>query len=304
MLLDLGNPEALEWITNCIHKRLTEADIDTFRSDFNMSPLDHWRQNDPRDRQGILENHWCTGYLAFWDELLRRNPNLLIDSCASGGKRNDLETMRRSIILWRSDRAGGAYESQCQTYGISFWLPYHGSHGGQPDPYVFRSCMYPAIVTSYNKEKEFDYNLIRRLFGQWRQIAPNYFGDYYPLTPYSLAKTNVWMAWQFDVPESGEGMVQAFRRPGNDSVASQRFKLRGLSPDTKYELTDFDDQVKTRISGRELMEKGLEVHINDQPGAKVIKYKAESLSKWQAQYNLPETDLQTNIRPGSMEGNT
>lgn len=35
------------------------------------------------------------GYLAYWDELRRTNPDLFIDSCASGGRRNDLETMRR-----------------------------------------------------------------------------------------------------------------------------------------------------------------------------------------------------------------
>ena len=44
-----------------------------------------------------------TGYLAFWDELRRRHPGLLIDTCASGGRRNDLETLRRAIPLWRAD---------------------------------------------------------------------------------------------------------------------------------------------------------------------------------------------------------
>jgi hypothetical protein len=33
-----------------------------------------------------------------------------------------------------------------------------------------------------------DYDTLRGLVAQWRQIGPCYFGDYYPLTPYSLDK--------------------------------------------------------------------------------------------------------------------
>ena len=49
------------------------------------------------------------------------------------------------------------------------------------------------------------------LVAAWRSVAPYYYGDYYPLTPYSLDATD-WVAWQFDCPEKDGGMVQAFRR--------------------------------------------------------------------------------------------
>ncbi|MBM4095074.1 MAG: hypothetical protein FJ276_37545, partial [Planctomycetes bacterium] len=39
----------------------------------------------------------------FWDGLLQRHPHLLIDNCAEGARKIDLETIRRSIVLWRSD---------------------------------------------------------------------------------------------------------------------------------------------------------------------------------------------------------
>ena len=122
-LLNLGNPQARQWITDHLHQVLTDNQVGIFRSDFNMDPLDHWRQNDARDRQGITENHYVTGYLAFWDALLERDPNLLIDSCASGGRRNDLETMRRSVPLWKCDYAVEPVGMQCQTYGLAMWLP-------------------------------------------------------------------------------------------------------------------------------------------------------------------------------------
>ena len=131
--------------------------------------------------------------------------------------------------------------------------------------------MTPALGTNLDlQDRTLDYALLRRLTDQWRQIADMYFGDYYPLTPYSL-KEDVWMAWQFDRPDLGKGMVQAFRRKGvNDS--SFTIKLRGLEPQTPYELVNFDVQGKSNMTGQELMEKGLVVNIPDQPGAVVIAY--------------------------------
>ncbi len=276
-LLDLGHPEALQWITDRVHNRLTEEDIDIFRSDFNFSPSEHWQQNDPPDRQGILENHWVRGYLTFWDELLRRKPNLLIDSCASGGKRNDLETLRRSIILWRSDRDrnhDGGWSMQCQTYGISFWVPYHGAGAGNIDKYVFRSCMYPSLVGMYDlRRDDLDYDLLKQLLNEWRQINKYFFGDYYPLTPYSLYN-DVWMAWQFDQPGEGEGVVQVFRHAENDETDRVRiFKLRGLEPQARYELVNFDIAEKTTLTGQELMENGLNINIPEKPAAVIVIYK-------------------------------
>ncbi|MCX6927693.1 MAG: alpha-galactosidase, partial [Verrucomicrobia bacterium] len=126
-LLNLGNDEARIWLTDHVDRLLTEQGIDLYRQDFNMDPLGAWRSNDTPDRQGITEIKHVTGYLAYWDELRRRHPNMLIDSCASGGRRNDLETMRRAVPLWRSDYAFEAIGHQCMTYGISLWLPYHGT---------------------------------------------------------------------------------------------------------------------------------------------------------------------------------
>jgi alpha-galactosidase len=283
MLLDLGNAEARKWITDRVHDVLTAEDIDVYRSDFNMDPLDHWRQNDAADRQGITENHWVTGYLTFWDELLRRNPKLLIDSCASGGRRNDLETMRRSVPLWKSDYAIEPVGMQCQLYGLAFWLPYFGNCGGQMDPYVFRSNMNPAIAKGTwedrtpghdVRDKKQDYNRLLQMIGQWRQMAGNYAGNYYPLTPYSVAN-DVWMAWQFDRPEQGEGMVQAFRREKCEA-GSLCVKLRGLEPDAVYVLTDVDKPGTTELTGRELQDKGLSIASEQPRSAVIVTYRKKT----------------------------
>jgi alpha-galactosidase len=132
--------------------------------------------------------------------------------------------------------------------------------------------MAPAISSIWDlRRKDLDYNLLRRFIAQWRQVADNYYGDFYPLTPYRT-ENDVWMAWQFDRPEAGEGMVQVFRRPDSPTV-SANFKLHGLERATHYSVTNLDLPGSVEMSGRELMEKGLLVSLKKQPDSALITYR-------------------------------
>ena len=284
-LLNLGNPEALKWLINHVDRTLTEQGIEFYRQDFNMDPLPFWRGADASDRQGMTENLYVQGYLAYWDALRQRHPNLRIDSCASGGRRDDLETMRRAVPLIRSDYLFEPTSQQNHHFAFASWIPYHGAGFvvGQSaigfkvqdeiDPYAFRANMSPSLTLCYDmRRKDFDYELARRLFTQLKQIGPNYLGDFYPLTPYSLAN-DVWLAWQYDRPEAHEGLVQAFRRPDSDYEAA-RFKLRGLEAGARYIVTDLDRPSEPQtFTGEELAKHGLLITIPRQPGAVVLTYK-------------------------------
>jgi len=273
-LLNLGDPNAREWLTNHVDKLLTEQGIDLYRQDFNIDPLDFWRKNDAPDRQGITENKHVMGYLSYWDELRRRHPSLLIDSCASGGRRNDLETLRRAVPLLRSDYIMDPVGNQSHTYGIAFWMPYYGTGTGSGaiDAYLLRSAMCPHFTACFDmRRRDLPFDLIRRVLGQWRKFAECFFGDYYPLTPYSL-EPDVWIGWQFDRPDLGEGVVQMFRRE-RSLYESARVKLNGLDPAAHYQVTHLDTHASAEMTGKELMEKGLRIVLEDQPGSAVITYK-------------------------------
>ena len=271
-LLKLGDPACRAWLVEHIDRLLTEQGIDLYRQDFNIDPLPYWRAADAEDRQGIAEIRHVEGYLAYWDELLRRRPGMLIDSCASGGRRNDLETLRRAVPLLRSDYLFEPVGEQNHTYGISFWMPFNGTGFLTVDPYLVRSQMSPEFTIGVDtRRRDQDYDLLRKLVQQWRQVAPCYLGDYYALTAYSPAN-DVWMAWQFDRPDSGEGFVQAFRRAecGQSTV---RLKLRGLDPAAQYVLTDFDTGPRGQLSGAQVLDEGLLVEAQEQPQAVVIAYR-------------------------------
>ena len=287
-LLDLGNPAARAWVTDHVDRMIREQGIDLYRQDFNMDPLNNWRHGESADRQGMRENLYVQGYLAYWDELRRRHPGMLIDSCASGGRRNDLETMRRALPLLRSDYQsftadpGYANGNQGHTYGLSSWIPFFGQgvylNPGDQSYYV-RSHMSPSFGICWDVRKpDLDWNFYRKMVAQFRRTADLMLADYYPLTSWSLDDSN-WIAWQYNRPETGEGMIQAFRRDKCED-ATRTFRLNGLDPTAQYEVTNFDVAGSTKVSGgstplttgKDLMEKGLSMAIQDKPGSAVIAY--------------------------------
>jgi alpha-galactosidase len=271
-LVNLGDPEVLQWVIERTDSLIKSEGIDLYRNDFNMDPLPYWRANDLEDRQGMTEMKHVTNYLAWWDELRKRHPDMLIDSCASGGRRNDLETMRRSVPLLRSDYIFEPIGQQCHTYGLASWLPYFGTGMIESDTYSYRSLMSPNMISCFDmQDPKLDYDAIRRLYNEWRQMVPSMLGDFYPLTAYSLDNRN-WMAWQFNRPETGEGVVQAFRR-AESPFESATFKLSGLQPEKEYLLTDFNTSATTVSRGKDLMEKGLPVEIQDKPGSGLLIYR-------------------------------
>jgi len=275
-LLNEGNPVALEWLINHVDSLIKSQGIDWYREDMNGGgPLPAWRKNDPAERQGITENLYVQGHLVFWDALKQRNPKLRIDACASGGRRNDLETMRRAVPLLRSDFQWPSMENiikgnQGQTYGLSFWLPFQGTGTYYYDLCSMRSFYMAGFgmgeLTPENSAAQ------RQAYAECRKIAPvMLFGDYYPLTPYSL-QPDKWIGWQFNRFDQGYGIIQVFRRENCDENSIQ-VHLFGLKPEAQYELTNFDITGSWKMSGLELMEKGLTVEIRERPGAAIVHYR-------------------------------
>lgn len=158
------------------------------------------------------------------------------------------------------------------TYGISSWIPFHGTGVKEPDAYLFRSMMTPYPNCLWDARRtDLNYDELRRLTAQWKQAAPNYAGDYYPLTSDSLDR-DTWIGWQFDRPEAGEGMVQIFRREGSIYRAAD-LVLHGLDRTAQYTITDLDSPGKPRqMIGSDLMNTGLPVEINTRPGSILLTY--------------------------------
>jgi len=284
-LADMGNAEFREWLQERVFSILEKGGISLYRQDYNVNPLPHWQAADARRgpyRNGISENHCVTGYLAYWDAIIARFPDMMIDSCASGGRRNDLETMRRSISIHKTDADYSAFDRK-QAMHLSFyqWLPYFGTlvngpnYEGNPDKYAYRSANVPWCAFTYDVRKSAEENGIEEglaAMKEWRDTNMFFYGDYYPLTAWSHDATT-WIGWEFYDEEKGGGILQFFRRDKSEET-ERTVKVYGVEKDKNYLVHDYDTNYETMMTGQSLSEQGIIVKIPEKRSSALIKFTA------------------------------
>lgn len=291
-LYNFANDEAANYMMRLIDGKIKEFGLDIYRQDCNVNPADYWDAGykvTGERRPGFTENKYVVNFLSFWDYLLANNPGLIIDNCASGGRRICLETIRRSEVLWRCDSCHDATAEQCHTYGLSYWLPLQGtgtlmlrdlSAGEAPnrdqytDSYAFRSCMSSTLILSWNfssypYSKEL-FDLYGGYVDQYMDIRGYFTKDYYPLTP-AVTANDKNLAMQYNDPQESSGIILAFRR---EYSGTQDIKvlLNGLESGAQYRVWDIDTNADVVKSGSALMNSGLTITIPVQPGAVILKY--------------------------------
>jgi alpha-galactosidase len=259
-LLDLGDAEARTWVLATVSKQIREAGVAIYRQDFNFYPSFFWHTGESPDEVGLREVRYINGLYAFLDELARRHPGLILDNCASGGRRLDFEMMRRCVALWRSDSCWDAKSFprnvQAMTHGLSLWLPLHGLGAAATDELALRSGIRACASFALNFRDPAAVNALRKHLARYLKVRPFFMKDFYPLTPWSDNPAQL-LAFQFHDPASGGGIVQAFL--GAEVVEPPpRLILRGLNPSHRLTVTGWDAHGKdSGFTGAELMEHGL-----------------------------------------------
>lgn len=262
-LLDMGNEEALQCAIQDVSHLIEELGLTCYRQDFNTNPLPFWRKYDEPERAGSHEIHHIMGLYRFWDTLLEKYPHLIIDNCASGGRRLDFEALSRSVALWRSDYQcvfdSDPETAQVHGTGFPWWLPYTGVGVGRVmgDTYRMRSCYSPALQVGFWMYEEEDFSesqpldLIRNQIAEYKRVRPYLSCDFYCLVDYAL-DDSTWTAWQYDRPEEGDGVVLLFRRPASpfDTLPTA---LKGLDADKTYLFEDVDTGETYEAKGSEVL---------------------------------------------------
>ena len=252
-LLNLSDPEARQWLTDLLCRLIDENGIDVYRQDHNVQPLGYWRENEPDDRQGITENLYVQGFLRNLDEVLERNPGVWIDCVAGAMRRNDLETMRRSVTLQYTDFAFGTPHLKLDYHHTLFaWVPYFRDIAteadvdtvvrtvGQldpmspdPDPFTVHCSLALMLTLGIDiRRDDYDWALFREIVDLWRRAADLLYHDYYLLTPHSRSDTK-WVVRQFDRPESRDGLIQGIRHSACEEE-SITVPMKVLHPDSEY----------------------------------------------------------------------
>jgi alpha-galactosidase len=283
-LLNLGKPEARKGITEIVSGIIAEAGLAWYRQDFNVDPERSWAAADKPDRIGLSEINHITGLYAFWDELRTRHPGLQIDNCASGGRRIDIETIRRSVALFRSDMACSFFDpvhGQMQTQALAPWVPLHAAvYGGVAPgtPNEGASLIY-AIRSSYAAgwlygTDRLSIDVMKPAAEEYKLVRPYFYGDFYPLLAYS-SSPELWAAWQLHRPDLKSGAVIVLRRQASP-LTSLALGLHAIRPEAQYEVeirTGLEPAAAKKMSGKELSE--LQIGVAEKPGAALIFYKEQ-----------------------------
>ncbi|MDO5554993.1 MAG: alpha-galactosidase [Planctomycetia bacterium] len=280
LLLNLGNPDARAWVTETISNILRDNKITWYREDFNMVPDGYWSAYDTPDRIGMTEMRFVEGLYKFWDDLRAQNPGLMIDNCASGGRRIELETMKRSIVLWRTDYNCFPYltteVTQSHGFGLSHWLP---AHATSPflvtgiDDYQGRSALSSGAILSAsefnngNPTPEMEL-WVKEKVAEAKACRPYFYGDFYPLTQGNWSD-DAWLAYAMYRPAERDGLIVAYRRP-KSPVISLGVALPMVDSDKNYEFRDGDTNETWQVQGRDIREKGFTITIDQPRKSKLI----------------------------------
>lgn len=275
LMWNLANEDAFKYYCDYLLASLKENGVTIYRQDFNFAPLKYWEKADNEyynGRTGICENHYVTNLYSFLDYLTDNIDGLIIDNCASGGKRLDLEMSYRSIAFWRSDY-NCAYHpdlfdaTQSHNYGISFWLPITGSALWMQDEYSMRSDLMPLILTSFGSYDHPD-------FGFYKEQRDLMGGKYYPLE-FGSFDSNKMHAMQFSTDDALAGTAFIYKR-ADVKDTEYTVKLNGLIEKETYKVYDIDNPEKIySLSGKELMENGIKLDLPDGPKAIILMFNAK-----------------------------
>ena len=284
---NIGDPECRKWTLGRITKMMKENEVDLFREDNNSDPGSTWPALDSQQeqslglpRKGITENKGIQGHYMLWDEILdfcaRNGKCTFIDNCASGGGRNDIESLRRSVPFMRSDadRTTTALRlSMSSTFNR--WIPFHGSatkesttelgpleRGGEPI-YVIRASWLPIynLYACFTHDETLDYNRLRHTMNEWARFKHLLTKDMYVLTKWhSPADTKGWTAFAYHDRTTDESVVLLFRQEAceQDSFTA---RLPYAKSGERYLVTNIDTGEETLLSGENLSQAGITVRL-------------------------------------------
>lgn len=283
--INMGDKNAREYMKNILYPIIKRVGITMFRVDFNVDPTDCFKAKDEADRNGVTELKYYNGLYTFFKDMLKDFPDLVIDNCASGGRRLDYRMCSLATpINCRSDyfTIEGANPAgfQAHTIGLSRWLPVSGDSGYSctcyrdvpKSTYADRSVYgsHFALAAYQGDLSEQDGKMYQKIVNEARMVREYMSLDFYPLTGYSYSLHD-WCAFMFADYDQSRALVMAFRRELNNSP-EQIFKLKGLDENANYQVKNIDDNTEEIYSGKELLY-GFKIRIPSAEDSRIILIK-------------------------------
>lgn len=263
-ILDFSNPNVVDYVYEMMAKVIRESNISYIKWDMNRCMSEVYSSAHDSESQGKVMHEYILGVYRLYDMLTTNFPEILFESCASGGARFDPAMMYYAPQCWTSDDTDAIERLKIQ-YGTSMVYPISslGAHvSAIPNHQALRNA---PIETRANVAYfgtfgyELDLNKLSDLeqakiieqvkfMKEYRDVIQ--FGTFYRLKSPFEGNETVWMVVSKDQETA---IVGYYRTLQEVNVGYRRVKLLGLNPDIEYHVSINE----TDHYGDELMNLGL-----------------------------------------------
>lgn len=263
-VLDMSRQEVVDYLFELMSHIIQDAKLDYIKWDMNRNITEMYGADLPADQQLEFSHRYILGVYDLYDRLTKAFPDVLFESCASGGGRFDLGMMYYAPQAWCSDDTDAIERIKIQdgtSYGYtpSMW----GAHvSAVPNDQVgrltsidtrakvayFGAFGYELDVTELSDEEQATIKQQVAFYKQYRKLFQ--FGTFYRLeTPDT--SDNVY-GWETVSPDKQTAIGMRYQILNGANPAYIRYYFKGLDPERRYTVNDGSEV----FSGAELMNAG------------------------------------------------
>ena len=294
LVLDLTIPGVVDHLFEVIAASLADARVDYVKWDWNRFISEPWTPSLPPDRQGEFFHRYVYGLYELYDRLVARFPDVLFESCASGGARFDAGLLPWAPQAWTSDDTDAVERLRIQ-YGTSLAYPVSsmGAHvsaipnhqTGRTPSLDFRAAVAMFGTFGYELDpaglSEAERAQVRRQVAFFRERrglissgtvarlrSPFAGGGASGGSGAGLGSSDGnEAAWMVTAPSGDRALAAFYRVLFRPLPVRDRLRLRGLDPAARYAVTrwtSFDGPDLTfERGGDELMRVGIAIEPPD-----------------------------------------
>lgn len=263
-VLDMSRKEVVDYLFGLMSHIIQDAKLDYIKWDMNRNITEMYGADLPANQQLEFSHRYILGVYDLYDRLTKAFPDVLFESCASGGGRFDLGMMYYAPQAWCSDDTDAVERIKIQdgtSYGYtpSMW----GAHvSAVPNDQVgrltsidmrakvayFGAFGYELDVTELSDEEQATIKQQVAFYKQYRKLFQ--FGTFYRLeTPDT--SDNVY-GWETVSPDKQTAIGMRYQILNGANPAYIRYYFKGLDPERHYTVNDGSEV----FSGAELMNAG------------------------------------------------
>lgn len=263
-VLDFSREEVVDEIFNQLTAIFDDTPLSYIKWDMNRSMSEVYSAGASANEQGTVTHKYILGVYRLYEKLIERYPEILFESCASGGSRFDPGMLYYAPQAWTSDDTDAIERLKIQ-YGTSYVYPISsmGAHvSASPNHQLkrrtplttrgnvafFGAFGYELDVTQLPQE---ELEIIKEqvaFMKKYRKLIQ--YGTFYRLSSPFERNTTAWMVVDKEQKHALVGFYRVLQRV-MDSY--HKIKLHGLNENYCYHVNILDNE----FYGDELMRSGL-----------------------------------------------